>query len=110
MRKYIVAAATALTLAAPAVVPAVASASTWSVQNMVQRQFGTQLRNRGRLSGIRVLSVRVRCANDGGGYYSCYATAVESMQGLTAKYGIYINVTPGNAWHTVGQAQQIWVH
>jgi hypothetical protein len=96
--------ATTAALAALAAIPTVAQANTASTTQTVQRGFSRVIHNRGRLSGYDVTSVKVRCANDGGGDYSCYGvwTAWQGAHG--AKASIYINVTP-NGWKTVGNAR-----
>jgi hypothetical protein len=109
LRKLVIAAVAAFTIAAPAAVPATASANARSVARVVQRQYGRQVRNRARLSGIRILSVGVRCASDGGGQYSCRATYVAQTSQVTAKYAIYINVING-VWRTVGRPTLVWAH
>jgi hypothetical protein len=99
------AAAAALAASASFAMPALASASPSAsyVASAVQRQYSTQVRNRAALSGIGVSSITVRCAADGGYTYSCYATYVAYVDGVHAKYGIYIDVSGYNLrWHTVG--------
>jgi hypothetical protein len=99
--KKIAALVAALAVAAPLAIPAIASASTASTQAYVGRQFATQIRNRARLSGYNVTNTSVKCANDGGSYYSCWSTYTVVMAGLHLKYGAYINVTPVR-WNVVG--------
>lgn len=105
MRKHIVVLVAALAVAFAAT-PAIASASTSSVTRIVGQQFSTQLHNRARLSGIRIISTTMKCAYDGGSRYSCYATYTASLHGYVARYGVYINVV-GNGWRTVGNAVRI---
>lgn len=89
--------------AALAAIPAAASASLWSVQSAVARDFGRQVRNNASLSGIRVLSTSVTCRSVGGGVYNCLGKYTVSKGGYRAQYGIYIRAT-NYAYHTVGHA------
>ena len=106
MSRKITAALATLAVAAPFAVPSLASASSW-IQTRVARGFSTQTHNRARLSGIRITQTAVRCANDGGGSYSCYATYTGLWRGHHYKYGIYINASSNGAWRTVGSAQLV---
>jgi hypothetical protein len=102
--KKIAALTAALAVAAPLAIPAIASASTASTQAYVSRQFSIQVRNRARLSAMHVTSTSVRCASDGGGYYSCYATYTLLFGGTHMKYGTYVNVTP-TRWYTTSNGR-----
>jgi hypothetical protein len=102
--KKIAALIAALAVAAPLAIPAIASASTASTQAYVGRQFSTQIRNRARLSGFHVTSTSVRCASDGGGYYSCWSTYTLMIAGTHMKYGEYLNVTP-TRWYATSNGR-----
>lgn len=101
--KKVIAAGLATAALAPLAAPAVASASVWSVQSTIARQFARTVRNRAGLSGIHVVSTSVKCRPDGGGTYSCLGTVTGRVGGTYVRYGIYINAT-NYSWHTVGSA------
>jgi hypothetical protein len=110
MRKFIVAATAALTIAVPAIaVPAVASASTGSVARSLQVRWGNELRQNARLRGFRVTQATVRgCAAGGGGYYTCYGTYTVTQGGSYAKYGTTITVSNGVWRGQNGQLLKQW--
>lgn len=99
-----VAALTTAALAAPAIVPAVASAN--SITTKVQRQYATQIANRTRLAGYKLTTTTFKCAADGGGYYSCYGTYTLLVGGRHYKYGGYVNVTP-TRWYSTSNGTLI---
>jgi hypothetical protein len=110
MRKLIVAATAALTIAVPAIaIPAVASASTGSVARSLQGRWSSELRQNARLRGYRVTQATVRgCAAGGGGYYTCYATYTVTQGGVYDKYGSTITVANGVWRSTNGQLLKQW--
>jgi hypothetical protein len=110
VRKLIVAATAALTIAVPAIaVPAVASASTGSVARSLQGRWSSELRQNARLRGYRVTQATVRgCASGGGGYYTCYATYTVAQYGMHAKYGTTITVSNGVWRGQNGQLLKQW--
>jgi Ni/Co efflux regulator RcnB len=90
--KKIAALTAALAVAAPLAIPALASAN--ATTNTVARQYSQQLHSRARVSGKTLTGTTMKCASNGGGYYSCYGTYTLIMGGTHYKYGQYINVTP----------------
>lgn len=97
MKKYIVAATAALTIAVPAVITTAAQAApstlTQAVQQVVQRGYNREVRNRLQVSGkqgISIDTVKVRCANDGGSYFSCYARTTTTEGRTHFLYGVQI--------------------
>ena len=99
MKRFLITAVTAAAVAAPMAVPAIASANVTT--NQIAQQYSQQVHNRARLSGLNVSNVNVKCASNGGGYYSCFATYVVTSGRYHAKYGIYIDANP-RSWHTEG--------
>lgn len=87
----------------PAIAPAVASASVWSVQTRVARQFDRQVRNNASLRGFSVISTSVTCRAAGGGVYQCLGKATDRIDGQIVRVGIYITAT-NYGWHTRGSA------
>jgi hypothetical protein len=109
MKKYIVAATAALTIAVPAIaVPAAqASPTAGQVAQSVQYNWGKAISNRARFTGIKLSQIHVRCGADGGNYYTCYGTYVASGSGQHNKWGWYIDVTP-NGQYRSHNGQLIW--
>jgi hypothetical protein len=95
-----IAAIATLGVAAPAVIPSVASAN--GTTSLVARQWSQQIHNNIRLAGMRVVATTFRCASAGGGYYNCYGTYTVSYHGATEKFGGYVKVTP-TRWYSVGK-------
>jgi len=96
MKKYIVAATAALTIAVPAVVittAAQAAAPTAAVTKVVQRQYAQTVGNRLKVAeeGFSLDYVKVRCAHDSGIYYSCYAKSTMTQGRTHLRYGVIIN-------------------
>jgi hypothetical protein len=104
MRKIIIATLTALAVASPLAIPALAAAN--ATTNEVASQFSTQIHNRASVSGLTITSTSVKCKSDGGSYYSCYATYTVLSGGRHDQFGVYLNVTP-NRWYVVGTPRLI---
>jgi putative effector of murein hydrolase len=104
MKKVIMTVVAMSAFATPMVVPTLASAS---VTSQVAQQFSRVIHNRANLSGYNVVATSVKCANDGGGYYSCYGTYTILTHGYHAKFGVYINVTPGGRWNTTSNGRLV---
>jgi hypothetical protein len=79
-------------------VPSIASAN--ATTSYVQRTWTHGLIVRANLAGIRITATTFRCGSLGGSNYSCYATYTAYLNGVHAKYGEYINITP-RRWYTV---------
>lgn len=107
MKRTILTAIVVASFAAPLAVPAIAAAD--STTSYVARAFSTQIHNRARVSGFTVTATSVRCASDGGGYYSCWATFTALVGRRHAQYGAYLNITP-TRWYVVGNGRllRVW--
>jgi hypothetical protein len=110
MKKYIVAATAALTIAIPAVaVPAAQAAGRAdAVAKTLQARWGKAVRANAGFRGLRVTQTSVKCAPSGGGYFVCYGTYTVTKNGEYAKYGTTIEVTRNTYRSGNGQLIKQW--